>query len=151
LKQQARKYFPSLLFLLGSDKMSGDTVNYEAGETPMTDYQFKCYKKQRDEKEAELTRELNSLRQSISGNNDVMTDYQVKLLMEIKDKCTAQEQELNVLRGSVSSSCSSGMTDYQFKRFEEIKDEVISLTREVDLLRKENANLKEENERLKNL
>ena len=63
--------------------MVDDTVNYEAGETPMTDYQFKRYEELRDEREAALIRELDTLRQEKSENNGSMTDYQYKTTIEM--------------------------------------------------------------------
>ena len=37
-------------------------INYEAGETPMTDYQFKCFMELKD-KVTELTKEIEALRE----------------------------------------------------------------------------------------
>ena len=45
--------------------MQADTINYEKGETPMTDYQFRQYEAIRDKCE-DLSRENIQLREEIS-------------------------------------------------------------------------------------
>jgi len=45
--------------------MLADDVNYAAGETPMTDYQFKAYEELRNERDA-LAREVAKLREEIT-------------------------------------------------------------------------------------
>jgi len=65
------------------------------GEELMTDYQFKCYKEERDEKDAKLRQEIASL----------------------QEKCAALEKENVSLRVSQGVNSENGMTDYQFKAF----------------------------------
>ena len=65
------------------------------GEELMTDYQFKCYKEERDEKDAMLRQEIAAL----------------------KEKCAALEIEIASLRASQGGNAENGMTDYQFKAF----------------------------------
>ena len=65
------------------------------GEELMTDYQFKCYKEERDEKDAKLRQEIASL----------------------QEKCAALEKENALLRASQGGNSENGMTDYQFKAF----------------------------------
>ena len=64
-------------------------------EELMTDYQFKCYKEERDEKDAKLRQEIASL----------------------QEKCAALEKENASLRASQGGNSENGMTDYQFKAF----------------------------------
>ena len=64
-------------------------------EELMTDYQFKCYKEERDEKDVMLRQEIASL----------------------QEKCAALEKENASLRASQGGNSENGMTDYQFKAF----------------------------------
>ena len=82
------------------------------GEELMTDYQFKCYKEERDEKDAKLRQEIAAL----------------------KEKCAALEKENASLRASQGVNSENGMTDYQFKYVMELKDENAVLKKKLEAL-----------------
>ena len=74
--------------------MQFDHINHKDEEL-MTDYQFKCYKEERDEKDVMLRQEIAAL----------------------KEKCAALEKENALLRASQGGNSENGMTDYQFEAF----------------------------------
>ena len=82
--------------------MQADTADYEKGETPMTDYQFQCYKELRDKQEAALRQELELLRNDKPAQSaDGMTDYQFKRYEELYNERDALREENAKLREEI--------------------------------------------------
>ena len=62
--------------------MDSDIVDYEAGETPMTDYQFKRFEELKDKCTA-LEQELDVLRRRGSSCDKEMTDFHYRNNVEM--------------------------------------------------------------------
>jgi len=78
--------------------MSVDTIDYEKGETPMTDLQFLEYKRVSDEL-TEARREIEMLRGSQgASDSDGMTDYQFQEFNKLWDERNALRDENEVLK-----------------------------------------------------
>ena len=71
--------------------MQADTIDYAKGETPMTDYQFQCYKELRDRTESELHQELSRLR----ANYDAQTRELEQLRHEVARLKSEKKQSEN--------------------------------------------------------
>ena len=77
--------------------MMPDVVDFEKGETPMTDLQFSAYVELRNKYDA-LVREMDGLRKVESRPNDEgMSDYQFRRYEKLRDKCEELGRELTQL------------------------------------------------------
>ena len=88
-----------------------DSVDYENSETPMADYQFQCYKEERDKREA-LEKELALLK----GNNAVQSeqdiiDYQFKAFMAMIYKIIETSFELGKTNDEILAAIASLAND----------------------------------------
>ena len=94
--------------------MQIDTVDYEKGETAMTDYQFKQYEALRDKYE-EQARELALLRSNSSTpdkqSEESLTDFQYKSLIKMIYKILKADFDAGKSKKKILADISDLMTN----------------------------------------